>query len=250
MMPHDTRNQLVMEHVDFVKGIASRLSHRLPPQVECAELVSVGVIGLIDAADRYEPSRGVPFAAFARRRVHGAMLDSLREIDCATRSDRRSQRDIAAATARLWHELQREPEAAEIARRLGMDEDEFDRLTDRLRRVEAGVPYQLQVDDDDEQSADAPIETGEGPHARLERIERERRLAAAIATLSARERRVLTLSYRRGLSLAEAGRMLGVSESRASQLRTQAIRKLRARLAPSTARTRAPRQQDSRWRRH
>ena len=249
MTPDEVRNQLVMEHVGFVKSLASRLSHRLPAQIECAELVSVGVIGLIDAADRFEPSRGVPFTAFARPRVHGAMLDSLREIDCATRSDRRGGREIAAATAQLWHELQREPNAHEIAGRLGMSEDDYERLVERLRFADAlSAESLLDADDED---GDAVAASTEGPDARLERIEREAWLAAAIAKLPERERLVLTLSYQRGLPLAQIGKALGVSESRASQLRAQATVKLRALLASTPA---APctshDQQGSRWRRH
>jgi RNA polymerase sigma factor for flagellar operon FliA len=241
----EVRNQLVMEHVDFVKTLARGLSHRLPPQIECAELVSVGVIGLIDAANRYEPDRGVPFTAFARRRVHGAMLDSLRELDCATRSDRRGSRAIAAATAQLWHELQREPSASEIAGRLGMSEDDYDGLAARLRHAEA----LLDAADDDGDTVVAA--STEGPDARLERIEQEKWLAAAVAKLPERERRVLTLSYQRGLPLAKVGKSLGVSESRASQLRAQAITRLRALLVSApAAESISPDQQGSRWPRH
>ena len=236
----EARNQLVMEHVDFVKSLASRLSHRLPPQVECAELVSVGVIGLIDAADRFEPSRGVPFSAFARQRVHGAMLDSLREIDCATRADRRGSREIAAATAQLWHELQREPDADEIAERLGMSEEEYDALVERLRLADALSAESL-LDADDEDGDGAIAASTEGPDARLERIEREAWLSSAIAKLPQRERLVLTLSYQRGLPLAKVGKALGVSESRASQLRAKATVTLRALLSKT---------EGARWPRH
>jgi len=110
-----TRDQLVMQHVDLVKSMASRLGRRLPAQVEVSELVSVGVLGLIDAASRYRPSLGVPFDAFARRRIHGAMLDALRGLDWVPRSVRKLQRDVDSALTNLRHLLGREPDSKEIA---------------------------------------------------------------------------------------------------------------------------------------
>src|SRR4051812_4963333 len=95
------RNQRVLDHVGLVKALASRLARRVPAQVEVNELIAVGMVGLIDAAGRYESSLGVPFDAFARRRVHGAMLDSLRSLDWAPRSVRKLRRDVDAAIARL-----------------------------------------------------------------------------------------------------------------------------------------------------
>src|SRR4029453_5658825 len=109
------RNTLVIAHVGLVKAMAHRLAQRLPAQVEMNELISVGVIGLIDAADRYKPAMGVPFDAFARRRVQGAMLDALRELDWAPRSLRRMRRDLDQAIARLRHTLKREPNEDEVA---------------------------------------------------------------------------------------------------------------------------------------
>src|SRR5277367_3802310 len=100
----ETRDRLVMDHVGLVKSLASRLSHRLPSQVELSELVSVGVLGLIDAAGRYKASTGVPFDAFARRRIQGAMLDSLRGLDWAPRSLRKMRRNVDGTMAQLRHE--------------------------------------------------------------------------------------------------------------------------------------------------
>ncbi|MGH9370928.1 MAG: sigma-70 family RNA polymerase sigma factor, partial [Vicinamibacterales bacterium] len=116
----DVRDKLVMEHVGLVKTMAHRLVQRLPSQVEMNDLVSVGVLGLIDAAARYQSSLGVPFDAFARRRVHGAMLDSLREMDWAPRSLRRLRRDVDGAVASLRQTLRREPDDAEIAEAMNL----------------------------------------------------------------------------------------------------------------------------------
>src|SRR5262250_879770 len=133
------RDQLVIAHVGLVKVMAHRLAQRLPSQVEMSDLISVGVLGLIDAAGRYKPALGVPFDAFARRRVHGAMLDALRGMDWAPRSLRRVRRELDAALARLRHELRREPTEAEIAKALHMTEEECGRTLEQLRTLEIGV---------------------------------------------------------------------------------------------------------------
>ena len=130
----ETRDKLVMEHVGLVKALASRLAHRIPAQVELSELISVGVLGLIDAAGRYRPSLGVPFDAFARRRIHGAMLDALRELDWAPRSLRKMRRRVDSVVAQLRHDLQREPKEQEIAAALDITEPEYERVLDQLRR--------------------------------------------------------------------------------------------------------------------
>ena len=111
-------NRLVLAHVGLVKALASRLAQRVPSHIELNELVSVGMMGLVEAARRYEPALGVPFDAFARRRVHGAMVDSLRGMDWAPRSVRRMRRDVDAAISRVRHELNREPTDLEIAQAL------------------------------------------------------------------------------------------------------------------------------------
>ncbi len=133
------RDQLVIEHVGLVKAMASRLANRLPPQVEVSELVSVGVLGLIDAAGRFRPALGVPFSAFARRRIHGAMLDSLRGLDWAPRAVRKLRRDVDAAIANLRFQLGREPEAADIAGALDVSESEYEKMLDRLKVRRAGL---------------------------------------------------------------------------------------------------------------
>ncbi|MBU3748807.1 MAG: hypothetical protein FGM36_16275, partial [Burkholderiaceae bacterium] len=113
-----------------------RLAHRLPSQVEVSELISVGVLGLIDAAGRFRPGLGVPFDAFARRRIHGAMLDMLRDMDWASRSVRKQRRDLDAAIERLRLELGREPESGEVAEAVGVSEGQYDRMLDQLRSAE------------------------------------------------------------------------------------------------------------------
>ncbi|MEZ5420345.1 MAG: RNA polymerase sigma factor FliA [Vicinamibacterales bacterium] len=230
------RDQLVMEHVGLVKAMASRLANRLPPQVEVSELVSVGVLGLIDAAGRFRPSLGVPFSAFARRRIHGAMLDSLRGLDWAPRAVRKLRRDVDAAIASLRFELGREPESADIARALDVSEPEYERMLDRLKVAELASIRQSAIGEDGRTALDVEIEPSEGPHARLEREEMRQLLAGVITELPDRERQILALYYEEELTLAEIGQVIGVGESRVSQLRSQAIARLRSALATRLAR--------------
>ena len=224
------RNQLVLEHVGLVKALASRLAHRVPAQVEVSELISVGMLGLIDAAGRYQASLGVPFDAFARRRVQGAMLDSLRNLDWAPRSVRKMRRVVDAAMARLRHELKREPSPAEIAGALHVSETDYDRMLDQIKAVDIATVRQLDAASGESSMLDVAIDTDEGPHVSLERAELKEHLARAIAELPDRERQILSLYYHEELTLAEIGEVIGVGESRVSQLRTQAIARLRARL--------------------
>lgn len=226
----ETRDRLVMEHVGLVRALAGRLAHRVPAQVEVSELISVGVLGLIDAASRFKPTLGVPFDAFARRRIHGAMLDALRELDWAPRSVRKLGRTMDGTVARLRHELGREPEEKEIAGALNVSETEYGRILDQLKTAELATIRQS-TNEDGTSSLEVAVDPGEGPYARLEREELRQLLAEAITELPDRERQILALYYQEELTLAEIGQVIGVGESRVSQLRTQAIGRLRSRLA-------------------
>jgi len=226
----ETRDALVMSHVGLVKSMAGRLARRLPPQVEVSELIGVGVLGLIDAAGRYRPSLGVPFDAFARCRIHGAMLDALRGLDWAPRSVRKLRRDVDDAIGSLRHSLGREPESEEVAAALKVPEKDYLKMLDQLRAADLAVVRR--VDGDDSRNL---LEIAAGPddepHAQLERSELSRILVKALGDLPERERHILALYYEQELTLAEIGEVIGVGESRVSQLRTQAIARLRSRMA-------------------
>jgi len=224
------RNQLVMDNIGLVKALALRMARRVPTQVEVSELMSVGMVGLIDAAGRYRVSLGVPFDAFARRRVHGAMLDWLRNLDWAPRSARKLRRDVDSAIATLRHQLQREPTEAEIAGALGVSEPAYDHMLDQIRAAEVVMIRPLETGTGDTSVLDVAIDPDEGPHLRLERAEIREHLAQAITELPERERQILALYYQEELTLAEIGAVIGVGESRVSQLRTQAVARLRTRL--------------------
>jgi RNA polymerase sigma factor for flagellar operon FliA len=226
-------NKLVLAHTGLVKALASRLAQRVPSHIELNELVSVGMMGLVEAARRYEPALGVPFDAFARRRVHGAMVDSLRGMDWAPRSVRRMRRDVDGAISRVRHELNREPTDLEIAQALSVSEQEYHRMLDQIRAVDLAAIRQLESGPEEQSLLDVAFDPEEGPHARLERAEMREHLARAILEIPARERHILSLYYEHELTLAEIGEVIGVGESRVSQLRTQAIARLRSRLRES-----------------
>jgi RNA polymerase sigma factor for flagellar operon FliA len=225
------RDQLVMEHVPLVKSMAQRLAQRLPSQVELNDLISVGMLGLIDAAGRYKASTGVPFDAFARRRVHGAMLDALRELDWAPRSLRRLRRDVDAAIATLRHRLGREPEEGEIAQELNLSPAEYDRVLEQLRSLEMATLRQLDAPSPDGTSLiELCIDPSDGVIAQLERKELKAHVARTIQALPERERQIIALYYEQELTLAEIGEVIGVGESRVCQLRSLAISRLRSSL--------------------
>jgi len=230
----DARDRLVMEHVPLVKTLAQRLAQRLPSQVEMNDLVSVGVLGLIDAATRYRPSTGVPFDAFARRRVNGAMLDALRELDWAPRSLRRMRREMDTAIASLRHRLGREPREEEIADAMDLSVPAYEKALEQLRTLEVGSVRQLDAPTPDGTPLiELCIDASEDAVTQLERKELKTHLAQAIEELPERERQILALYYQEELTLAEIGEVIGVCESRVSQLRALAISRLRTLLRRS-----------------
>ena len=225
------RDQLVINHVGLVKVMAHRLAQRLPSQVEMSDLISVGVLGLIDAAGRYRPAMGVPFDAFARRRVQGAMLDALRDLDWAPRSLRRMRRDIDGATAQLRHQLRREPTEDEIAGAMSMTTVEYEQALDQIRTLELGAVRQLDATGEDGTPLlELCLDPEEGPDVQLERTELKRLLAKALLELPERERHILALYYEEEMTMAEIGAVIGVCESRVSQLRSLALSRLRGSL--------------------
>ena len=230
----ESRDELVMQNVALVKSLAQRLAQRLPSQVQVEDLVSAGVLGLIEAAGRYKSSLGVPFQAFARRRIHGAMLDALRDLDWAPRSLRRLRRDVDSAVASERARLGREPDEQEIASALGMTVAQYERALEQLRTLELAAAREL-----DAPTADGTpllefcVDPGESAVQTIERQELRAHLAQAIGELPERERQILALYYEEELTLAEIGEVIGVCESRVCQLRGLAVSRLRTLLRGS-----------------
>jgi RNA polymerase sigma factor for flagellar operon FliA len=231
---YDTRDALVTENVALVRSLAQRLSQRLPSQVSLEDLVSAGVLGLIEAAGRYKPSLGVPFQAFARRRIHGAMLDALRDLDWAPRSLRRLRRDMDSAIASVRARTGREPDEALIAAELDMTPEQFEKAAEQLRTLDLAVARELDAPGSDGTPLiEFCIDPGETAAQILERQEVKAHLARAIEQLPERERHILALYYEEELTLAEIGETIGVCESRVCQLRGVAVARLRSLLRTS-----------------
>jgi RNA polymerase sigma factor for flagellar operon FliA len=235
------RDALVLAHSDLVRSIAYRVGQRLPAHVDRGDLVSVGMIGLIEAATRYRASTGVPFEAFARRRVHGAIMDSLRDLDWVPRSVRSLQRRANTAAATLRQELGREPTRHEVATHLGVTTSAAE--TSRvLHQVAPTEPTQ-----DDLSALEQWPDASESIESRLLRAEIAAQVRREIARLPLREQRILDSYYRNDLRMAEIGEAIGVCESRVSQLRSAALARLRVLLGPTLGLSEAGVRRDMPW---
>lgn len=234
---HDeaAREQLILNYSPLVKFAAGRVAAKLPNTVESADLISYGIFGLIDAIEKYDPARGIKFETYAISRIRGAIIDELRTLDWVPRSVRARARDIENAIVKLEGSLNRTPDDAEVAAELGISvkelQDSYTKLsyTSIVSFDEVWAPNS---DRDDKSTLAAVIkdESAPDPVAAFESEEIKTILADAIERLSERERTVVALYYYEGLPLKEIGQVLGVTESRASQLHTKAVLRLRARL--------------------
>jgi len=229
------RDQLIVLYSPLVKYVAARVAVGLPQHVDGADLVSYGIIGLIDAIDRFNPVRQVKFETYAIPRIRGAIIDELRAIDWVPRSVRAKARAVEQAYASLEGTLLRTPSDAEVAAELDMSEKE---LQDILRQISfVGVAaldevFMVGGDRTDRTTlGDTIPDATAGPMAMFEDKESKEILAQAIMQLGERERTVLSLYYYEGLTLAEIGEILGVTESRVCQIHTKAVLQLRARLS-------------------
>lgn len=224
------RETLIMTHLSKVKYIADRIAAKVPSSVERDDLYSAGVIGLIDAVERYDPSRGVAFTTFAEMRVRGAILDNLRSLDWASRTVRRRAREVQNAYGQI-EKLKGAPATEEeVALHLRMPLKELHNV---LREI-SGLNI-TDLDEQDEKTGlslmDTIYDTGASPFEVYEESERRHLLTEAIEKLPERERQVIALYYVEELNMKEIGAVLGITESRVSQLRTQAVVRLRANLA-------------------
>lgn len=224
------RDALIEAHLPQVKFIAERLAAKLPPSVDRDDLIGAGVLGLLDAVDKYDPARGVMFKTYAEMRVRGAMLDSLRGLDWAPRSIRRRAREVEAVYRELERAKGRAAEEEEVRAALGLSVTEFHALLQALRGLTV-VGFDPDDDDDGAGIRQVPDDPVNDPLSRYEATEARDRLAAAIARLPERERQVVALYYVEELTMKETGAVLGVTESRVSQLHTQAMLRLRGALA-------------------
>jgi RNA polymerase sigma factor for flagellar operon FliA len=229
------RERLVLAYSPLVKYVTGRVARRLPAHVDEADLVSYGLLGLISAIDRFDPSRNIKFETFAAIRIKGSILDELRALDWVPRSVRRDAASIEGASARLTHRLQRTPRDREIADELGVPVEKLHESRRHISRSPVVALDSLCAAKDGSRDSISLVETIQDPLAldpaqALDAAETRARLANAIAGLPEKERVVLALYFYEDLTLREIGEVLCVTESRVSQIRTRAILRLKARL--------------------
>ena len=226
----DYRNDLVMEELSQVYYIAARIRERLPQQIELEDLVSAGVVGLIEASQNFDSSKNIQFKAFAKFRIRGAIMDSLRESDWGSRSLRRRGREIAEATATLEAKLGRTPVEAEIAAEMQVETSYLQKIVAQIDGLHL-AGQQAAVSNDQSDLLDV-IESAANvddpdPFDLCLEGEVKSHLAEAISKLSEREQLILSLYYREELTMKEISEVVGVALSRVSQIRQACINKLR-----------------------
>jgi RNA polymerase sigma factor FliA len=229
-----SRDKLILEHMPQIKYIAHRISAKLPSHVELNDLVSAGVLGLLDAVEKFDPSRGVKFKTYAELRVKGAILDSLRNLDWAPRSLRKRSKDLEKVYKELEQRLGRPASDKEVCDELGITLEEFYELVDQIKGLNLGSFHEMASQEDDRNSEplikyipDAPQMD---PFFVFHKSEIRNMLGGAIDALPKKERLVVSLYYYDELTMKEIGKVLGVNESRVSQLHTKAMLRLRNKL--------------------
>ena len=225
----ETREQLILEHMPQVKLIARRIHDRLPGSISLDDLISAGVVGLISAIDRYDSRHDVKLKTYAEYKIRGAILDSLRDLDWAPRQQRRRARLIEQAIGSLEREHQRTPDEQEIADRLGVSISTYHEWLSDARGMTLGS---LEGSGEDADGTDllryVADSDQKSPSEILERADLERVLCQAIARIPKVERTVLQLYFYEELTLREIAKIVDLHESRVSQLKTQAILRLRS----------------------
>jgi len=230
------QERLMLEHLPTVRYLARRIHERLPQHVEIDDLVSAGVLGLMDAFRKFDPAKKVQFRSYAQFRIRGAILDSLRTLDWSPRELRRKGRAIEEAIRALTARTGRTPGEAEIATELGMELGEYQQLLGELKGLEIGTLHvERSEDSGDEELAYIPNNPEEDPLFVCLKGEMQARMVAAIDQLPERERLVMTLYYYEEMTMKEIGLALGVVESRVSQIHASGILHLRALLSPDQA---------------
>jgi RNA polymerase sigma factor for flagellar operon FliA len=225
----------VTASLPFVESLARRVASSMPHSIELSDLVQDGMIGLIDAACRYDEGRGIKFETFAERRVRGAMIDALRK-DAWPRGVRRQRRELEAAREQLRRELGAEPSLADLAAKMGSDETRLGRTIVRITTIESTSPLSAgeNVDGSTLPPALVPSEPT-APDKAYEQQEVRDRVRGAIASLPPRERKVIALYYYAEATMKQIGAEIGVNESRVSQLHARAIQRLKQALGADTA---------------
>ena len=225
--PTAAQDRRIVAGIPFVEALARRMAASMPNSIDIGDLVQDGVLGLIDAAHRFDEARGIKFETFAERRVRGAMIDALRK-DAWPRGVRRQRRELDAAREALRRELGHEPSMADLAARVGSDEKRLSRTIVRINTIEATSPLASgdHLDESNLPTVLVPSEP-DAPDSAYEKSETRERVRIAISGLPPREQKVISLYYYAEATMKEIGAEIGVNESRVSQLHARAIKRLR-----------------------
>lgn len=222
------RNELIERHVPMVRRVAFRMASRFPSCVDVEDLANMGMLGLIDAVDRFEEDRSISFTAYARIRVKGAIVDEMRRADWVPRSVRDRGDRLRLAREGLAKDLGREPTESELARHLGVSEDRLRELADHSL-IHNVVSMEEGIDDEHTLGEAIPGEEA-APDSDVEAADFRRTIREAVATLPERDRMIVEMYYFREMGFKEIGAALGVTESRVSQLHTRIMERLRPKL--------------------
>ena len=220
------RDRVVLEHLPLVKAIAVRVHENLPVHVDLDDLVHAGILGLFDAASKYNPEKQVVFSSYAKHRIKGAILDSLRQLDWASRDMRRRHKQLEAATRDLAATLQRAPTEAEVAEKLGMDVDRWRTMMLDLRNVGLVSASTRSNENEDLPAPDFPSNPETQPDSICAREQLRSVLGDAMKTLPERYQKVVLLYYTNEMTMKEIGGILGINESRVSQIHKSALEKM------------------------
>jgi len=217
----------VVATLPFVESLARRMASTMPHSIDLGDLVQNGVLGLIDAANRFDEARGIKFETFAERRVRGAMIDALRR-DAWPRGVRRVRRELEAAREQLRRELGGEPTLADLAKRVGVEVGRLERTIVRINTIESTSAI-ANVEAIDQSTLPAVLVPSEplSPHESYVQSELRARMRAAMRAIPSRERRIITMYYFEEATMKQIGEAIGVNESRVSQLHARAIARLR-----------------------
>ncbi len=235
--------RVLLEHLPIVRFLARRIHERLPQHVDIDDLFSAGIVGLMDAFSKFDPTKKVQFRSYAQFRIRGAILDSLRTLDWSPRELRRKGRAVEEAIRALTARLGHGPSESEVAVEMGVTLDAYQQLLGDLKGLEIGTLHlERNEDSGEEELAYVPGRPEEDPLYHCLRGEMEERLSGAIQDLPERERLVMTLYYYEEMTMREIGLALGVVESRVSQIHASAVLHLRSALADLSMRTNSERQ--------
>jgi RNA polymerase sigma factor for flagellar operon FliA len=219
------RNSIVMQHISLVRAIAIRVHETLPVHIDLDDLVHAGILGLIDAAEKFDNRQDITFPSYAKHRIKGAILDSLRQLDWASRDLRKRHKQLEQVSRELSEAYSRPPSDAEIAEKMGVGVERWRQMAIELRMIGL-VSASPQPQDENQSMPEFPAKPDLQPDRLLEKREMGKALKAAIESLPARYQKVVVLYYTREMTMKEIGGILGINESRVSQIHKTALDKM------------------------